>query len=179
MTGLRIKPDVSGATDRVEKPDHQKSHLRPLPARTVRSLVRRQIPHDSRSSACCRAGVTSCDMSRDRQGHKHPDLQQKSAACVVLADVLCRSGEMATGPTAMQELEALVLEQLALTDQRLGEMQERIDLQRLRLATFAGRESEKAAALLSSLLSDLSETQRHRDLLNEELRLCRLSYYAL
>ena len=68
-------------------------------------------------------------------------------------------------------LEALVSEHIALAD--LREAEARIAAQRLRVENFVGQEREKAAALLETFLQILDQMQKHRTLLDEELRLCR------
>ena len=68
-------------------------------------------------------------------------------------------------------LEALVSEHIALAD--LREAEARIAAQRLRVENFVGQEREKAAALLETFLQILDQMQKHRALLDEELRLCR------
>jgi hypothetical protein len=89
----------------------------------------------------------------------------------------CVSLTAATRLFAM--LEVLVLENIALADLHLREAEERIAAQRLRIANSVGQEREKAEALLETFLDVFDQMQKHRTLLNEELRLCRLSYYAL
>ena len=76
-------------------------------------------------------------------------------------------------------LEALVMQHIALADRHLREAEERIAAQRLRVANFVGQEREKAEALLETFLQILDQMQKHRTLLDEELRLCRLSHCAL
>ena len=76
-------------------------------------------------------------------------------------------------------LEALVLEHIALPDRHLREAEERIAAQRLRVANSVAQEREKVEALLETFLQILDQMRKHRALLDEELRLCRISYYAL
>ena len=76
-------------------------------------------------------------------------------------------------------LEALVLERIALADRHLRDAEGRIAVQRWRVTNYVGEEKEKAAARLNDLLQSLDQIRIHRVHLNEELRLCRISYYAL
>ena len=68
-------------------------------------------------------------------------------------------------------MESLIRNHIDLADRHLREAEERIAAQLLRVAGAAGREGEKAAALLETFLQIRDQMQIHRDLLDEVLRL--------